>query len=62
MDTSMAEVESQRTGQGFCSIFLVIGMTETHMGIPLLNVFLTIEIKSYKMCLALLCFALLHSV
>lgn len=44
-----------RTGQEFCSIFIVIGMSETHMGIPLLNIFPTKEIKSCKMCLALLC-------
>lgn len=51
----MGEVENLRTGQGFCRIFRVTGMTETHMGIPLLNIFPTKEIKSYKMCLALLC-------
>lgn len=48
--------ESLRTGQGFYSIFIVTDMTETYMGIPLLNVFPTKEIKSYKMCLGLPCF------
>lgn len=48
-------MESLRTSQGFCSIFIVTGMTKTHMGILLLNVFPMKEIKSYKMCLVLLC-------
>lgn len=40
-------------GQEFCTIFIVIGMSETHMGIRLLNIFPTKEIKS--------CFAFPHS-
>lgn len=57
MGTAMGEMESLRTSQGFCSIFIVTGMTKTHMGILLLNVFPTKEIRSYKMCLPLLYFA-----